>query len=130
MSTVCFRLKKNQAHQSLRCSREDQADISGKYKMSENIVLRMHKYKMPFSPARQVHGEASIEKVAFVQGYANEDTSDNMNNVYNDLRSSKILDTYNSNVTKEINFRHVAPNMKFRMEIIVISKMGSLLKVC
>nr|XP_034338680.1 uncharacterized protein LOC117692989 [Crassostrea gigas] len=76
------RLKENQRHQSLRSHVEDQADLTA---------------------PRQEHGEANFENINLDQEHANEETSDNMDNLYDDLRSSKILDKY-SNVTKKNSF--------------------------
>nr|XP_034338673.1 uncharacterized protein LOC117692987 [Crassostrea gigas] len=87
------RLKKNQRHEALRCQRGDHADPSA---------------------ARQDQVEANIENINLVQEQANEETSDNMNDLYDDLRSSKMLDIY-SNVTKKNNLatcstKNVIPN--------------------
>lgn len=101
-------MKKNQRHEALRCQRGDHADLSGEYEIDE-IILGILKYiftakitKFLFLAARQDQVEANIENINLVQEQAIEETSDNMNDLYDDLRSSKMLDTY-SNVTKKNN---------------------------
>uniref|UniRef100_A0A8W8KPB1 Uncharacterized protein n=1 Tax=Magallana gigas TaxID=29159 RepID=A0A8W8KPB1_MAGGI len=105
---------------ALRCQRGDHADPSGEYEIDE-IILGILKYiftakikKNLFLAARQDQVEANIENINLVQEQANEETSDNMNDLYDDLRSSKMLDIY-SNVTKKNNLatcstKNVIPN--------------------
>nr|XP_011437312.3 uncharacterized protein LOC105335211 [Crassostrea gigas] len=88
------RLKKNLSHQSLRCRWGDQADLSA---------------------ARQDQVEADIENINLDQEHLNEDTADNMDNLYDDLRSSKLLDTY-SDVTKKNSFATCSTNNEIPKE--------------
>eukprot|EP00105_Crassostrea_gigas_P018164 XP_011436186.2 PREDICTED: multiple epidermal growth factor-like domains protein 11 isoform X1 [Crassostrea gigas] len=88
MMCLRSRLKKTQRQRSLRCHGEDQADLTA---------------------ARRDHGEANIENINLDQEHAHEETADNMDNLYADLRSSKLLDTY-SNVTKKNSFATCSTN--------------------